>query len=211
MTPERFRRLKRALDRRQPDLTVLLDNVHKPHNLSAILRNCDAVGIFAVHAVWPSETLRPSHLTSAGAGKWVEIRTHPAVDEAVARLAGDGFRLVAVHPDDAARDYRSFDYTGPTAIELAEARVQVPMMGLGKSLNVSVAAGVVLFEAQRQRAAAGQLEHRRLDDDTYRRVLLEWAHPSIAAYCERHRIAYPHLDENGEIRDPDWRRRSVES
>ena len=203
MTPERFRRLKRALDRRQPDLTVLLDNVHKPHNLSAILRSCDAVGIFAVHAVWPSETLRPSHLTSAG----------------------DGFRLVAVHPDDAARDYRSFDYTGPTAIvlgaelegldpealELAEARVQVPMMGLGKSLNISVAAGVVLFEAQRQRAAAGQLEHRRLDDDTYRRVLLEWAHPSIAAYCERHRIAYPHLDENGEIRDPDWRRRSVES
>ena len=86
MTPQRYQKLRRVLDSRQPDLTVLLDNVHKPHNFSAILRSCDAVGIFEAHAVWQDPKLRANHLTSGGTAKWVGIRTHPDIATAVAEL-----------------------------------------------------------------------------------------------------------------------------
>ncbi|MDX1514699.1 MAG: TrmH family RNA methyltransferase, partial [Gammaproteobacteria bacterium] len=83
MTPERFQKLQRVLEQRQPDLTVLLDNVHKTHNFSAILRSCDATGVYEAHAVWPNARLRPNHMSSGGAGKWVKVRTHADLDTAV--------------------------------------------------------------------------------------------------------------------------------
>ena len=216
MTPQRHQKLRRVLDNRQPDLTVLLDNVHKPHNFSAILRSCDAVGVFEAHAVWGDPRLRPNHLTSGGTGKWVGIRTHPDIDSAVTELRAHGFQLVAAHPEGDAEDYRNIDYTRPTALmlgaelqglgkralECADARVRVPMMGMVESLNVSVAAATILFEAQRQRANAELYSASRLDRAIYDKTLFEWAHPAVARYCRRHKLPYPELDSDGEIAGP---------
>ena len=216
MTPQRQQKLRRVLDNRQPDLTVLLDNVHKPHNFSAILRSCDAVGVFEAHAVWGDPTLRVNRLTSGGSGKWVGIRTHPDIDSAVTALRTHGFQLVAAHPGKDARDYRDIDYTRPTALmlgaeleglgrralECADARVCVPMMGMVASLNVSVAAATILFEAQRQRANADLYSASRLDPAIYDKTLFEWAHPAVARYCRRHKLPYPALDDDGEIAGP---------
>jgi len=66
MTPERFRTLKAALSRRQPDLTVLADDVHKPHNIAALLRTCDAVGVFEIHAVGTDGGFRRARGISGG-------------------------------------------------------------------------------------------------------------------------------------------------
>ncbi len=216
MTPQRYQKLRRVLDSRQPDLTVLLDNVHKPHNFSAILRSCDAVGVFEAHAVWQDPKLRANHLTSGGTAKWVGIRTHPDITTAVAELREQGFQLVAAHPEGDARDYRELDYTRPTALllgaelrglgktalECADERVCVPMMGMAESLNVSVAAATILFEAQRQRANANLYAESRLDRARYEQTLFEWAHPAVARYCRRHGLAYPALDDDGEIVGP---------
>jgi tRNA (guanosine-2'-O-)-methyltransferase len=216
MTPKRFQKLRRVLDARQPDLTVLLDNVHKPHNFSAILRSCDAVGVFEAHAVWQDPTLRPNHLTSGGTGKWVGIRTHPDIGSAVTDLRERGFQLVAAHPEGDARDYRDVDYTCPTALLLgaelqglgrtalegADIRVCVPMTGMAESLNVSVAAATILFEAQRQRTDSGLYAESRLDRTVYDTTLFEWAHPAIARYCRRHALAYPDLDDDGDVVGP---------
>lgn len=216
MTPQRYQKLRRVLDARQPDLTVLLDDVHKPHNFSAILRSCDAVGVFEAHAVWSDPRLRPSRLTSGGTGKWVEIRTHADIESAIVRLRERGFQLIAAHPEDGARDYREIDYTIPTALVLgaelhglgqaarasADARVCVPMMGMVESLNVSVAAATILFEAQRQRSNANLYAESRLNKVLYEKTLFEWAHPDIAAYCRRHALAYPPLDADGDIIGP---------
>ena len=98
MNPERFRRLSLALERRQPDLTVLMERVHKSHNLSAILRNCDAVGVLEAHAVLPPEGLDIHAHTSAGTAKWVRVRRHASTEDAVHSLRDDGFRIVAAHP-----------------------------------------------------------------------------------------------------------------
>jgi len=216
MTPERFQRLRSVLDRRQPDLTVLLEDVHKPHNFSAILRTCDAVGVLAAHATTPGGRVRRHKPTSGGSGKWVGVEVHASIAEALAALRGRGLRILAAHLGAGAVDFRRQDYTLPTAILLgqekfgvsaeaaagADACIAIPMQGMVASLNVSVAAAVILFEAQRQRAAAGLYEACRIEPELYHRTLFEWAYPELAAYCREVGHPYPRLDEAGEILDP---------
>jgi len=219
MLPRRFHRLRAVLDRRQPDLTVLLDQVHKPHNLSAVLRSCDAAGVFEAHAVAPERpVVRPARAISRGTGKWVHVARHETVEAACDRLENDGFRIWAAHPGDGpdgpARDYREIDYTGPTAILLGQEKdgvsapaltrahgsVVVPMEGMVTSLNVSVAAALLLYEARRQRERAGLYDGGpRLPEAVYRQTLFEWAYPQLAALCLDRGVEYPELGEDGEL------------
>lgn len=213
MTRRRYETVCRVLERRQPDLAVLLDNVHKPHNFAAILRSCDAVGVAQAHCVWPNPGLRPSNHTSSGSAKWVQIKTHRTLRDAVHELHAADFQVCAAHVSTSARDYRSVDYTKPTAfllgaelsglsqsaVALADQHVYIQMMGMVQSLNVSVAAAILLFEAQQQRIEAGLYGERRLDDATYTRLLFEWLHPEVADYCKRSELPYPALDRQGEI------------
>ena len=76
------------------------------------------------------------------------------------------------------------------------------MQGMVESLNVSVAAATLLFEAQRQRLAAGLYDRSRMDCAARTRLLFRWAHPRIAEYCDRHRLGYPRLDDDGELAEP---------
>jgi tRNA (guanosine-2'-O-)-methyltransferase len=217
-TPRRFRRLRSVLDRRQPDLTVLLDNVHKPHNFAAVLRTCDAVGVFEAHAVTP-EGARPAlhRAVTSSAGAWLRVRAWPDLGAACDDLGGRGFQLVAAHPAPSAVDFREIDYTRPTALVLGQEKdgitaealaradrlVAVPMLGMVPSLNVSVAAAVILFEAQRQRAAAGLYEPpSRLDPAIHRATLFEWAHPVLAERCRAAGMPYPELDDQGGVAGP---------
>jgi tRNA (guanosine-2'-O-)-methyltransferase len=187
-TPERIARIREVLSRRQPDLTVLLENVHKPHNLSAILRTCDAVGVLRAHAVNPTGGVPTFNETSGGSHKWVDLEVHPDIRSAIAHLKGQGFQVLAAHLFEGAVDYREADYTRPTAVllgaekwgvseeaaALSDLHVKIPMMGMVQSLNVSVAAAVILFEAQRQRLRAGMYERPRLDPEAYQRLLEDW-------------------------------------
>jgi tRNA (guanosine-2'-O-)-methyltransferase len=204
-----------VLDLRQPDLTVLLDRVHKPHNLSAILRSCDAVGVLEAHAVPPEGGLEVPASSSAGSSKWVRVRRHPDATAAVRALRGEGFRLVAAHPTAGARDFRTADYARPTAfllgaelhglgddaLALADECVLIPMVGLVRSLNVSVASALLLFEAARQRQAAGMYARPRLDPQRYRTLLFEWAYPRLARRLADEGRPDPELAEDGSF-DP---------
>ena len=216
MTPHRLQRLREVLARRQPDLTVLMDGVHKKHNVSAVIRSCDAVGVLDAHAVWPGPRLRPHASLAGGSGRWVHVVTHADMSAALTYLHGAGLRIVAAQQGEHAQDYRALDYTQPTAFVLgaeldglgpvarahADVHALIPMQGMVGSLNVSVAAALFLFEAQRQRLAAGLYERCRLDPARYDAVLFEWAHPLVAAYCHRHCVPYPPMDEAGTIIGP---------
>jgi len=188
VTEARRRRIEEVLRRRQPDLTVLLENVHKPHNLSAILRSCDAVGVLEAHAVNPTGGVPTFNETSGGSHKWVYLRVHPDIQTAIGHLRERGFRIYATALREDALDFREVDYTQPTAIllgaekwgvsqealALSHGAIKIPMLGMVQSLNVSVAAAVILFEAQRQRLKAGLYEHPRLDPELYQRALEDW-------------------------------------
>ena len=81
-TERRQARIRSVLARRQPDLTVVLENVHDPHNVSAILRSCDGVGVLRAHAVYSIEEPPPgafARQTSASAAKWVEVEQHTSL------------------------------------------------------------------------------------------------------------------------------------
>lgn len=216
MTPERRERLDAVLARRQPDLTVFAENLHKPRNFSAMVRNCDAVGINEMHVLPGDTDLRKHWNTSQGAEKWMCIRTHENSEQAITYLKSAGFSLLAAHLGDDAVDYRQVDYTQPTALVLGtelfgvsektlasvDQQIFIPMMGVTQSLNVSVACAIVLYEAQRQRQAAGMYDERRLDDETLARQRFEWLHPVLTDYCQRHGLEYPALDESGDLAEP---------
>jgi tRNA (guanosine-2'-O-)-methyltransferase len=215
MDRRRFERMRSALERRQPDLTLLLENVHKSHNLGAVVRTCDAVGVLEVHAVWPKPQ-RLSVLATAGVRRFVGVRSHENLAAALRHLRAQRLQLVAAHPAPEAVDFRAVDYTRPTALLLGQERdgltsearaaagtiISIPMAGLGASLNVSVAAALILFEAQRQRAEAGLYNECRLEPELFARTLFEWAYPRFAALCRRRGVPYPRLSEEGEILDP---------
>lgn len=213
MTPDRFNLIQRTLNRRQPDLTVLADGIHKTHNIAAVVRSCDAVGVLNVHAVSPGGEIPRHHATNAGASRWTRLHTHASIGAAMKSLKTDGFQILAAHLSESAVDFRDVDYCRPTAIllgtelegvsqagiEHADQHIMIPMMGMVESLNVSVAAAVVLYEAQRQRESAGMYDQSRLSPETYRRILFEWSYPDIARRCREKNRAYPELAEDGQM------------
>ncbi|MDX1705406.1 tRNA (guanosine(18)-2'-O)-methyltransferase TrmH [Pseudidiomarina sp.] len=219
MSPERFARINELLDQRQPDLTLCLESVHKNHNLSALIRTADAVGIPEVHAVWYDRRERIRKGTAMGSQKWVQVHHYDNLKEAVDRLKSEGKQVVVTNLSAQAVDFRSLDYTRPTAvimgqerhgvtdeaIALADHEVVIPMVGMAESLNVSVAAAIVLYEAQRQRVEAGMYRQPRLAASERNRVLFEGGHPIFARICKRKNLAYPDLDEQGQIvADDSW-------
>ncbi len=211
VTKRRYQKISTMLARRQPDLSVLAENVHKPHNLSAILRSCDAVGVGVVHAVGPTGGVPTYNETSASAEKWVEVRVHASLEEA--RTALGEVQFLAAHFSSEASDYRDVDYTRPTCIllgnekhgvsqgaaDLADAHIIIPMLGMVQSLNVSVAAAVILFEAQRQRREAGFYDAPRLDEAERRRLAFGYLHPRQAAQLSALGQAFPALDNDGDV------------
>jgi tRNA (guanosine-2'-O-)-methyltransferase len=215
LLPRRYERLRAVLDRRMGDLTVLLEHVDKPHNLSAILRSCDAVGVLEAHAVCLKGRLPTFNSTALGSQKWVPLRQHERTVEAIESLRCRGFRVLGTHLAAQAVDYRECDFTGPTAFVLGAEKwglseaaaaaidqaIVIPMQGMVQSLNVSVAAAILLFEALRQRQAKGRVPTagEGMPPERYRNQLFEWAYPEVAAWCRREGRAYPALSSDGAI------------
>ena len=212
MTPERLAKLHRALDRRQPDLTVFLDAVNKAQNLTAIVRTADAVGIQRLHATSADDAMRLHHMIAGSAKHWVAVTLHRSARVGLTALRKDGWRIVAAH-SGATSDYRDVDYTKKVAIVVgaeaigvsdaaraaADDEISIPMHGLGTSLTVSVAVGIILAEAQRQRVAAGLYEKPRLTPEERDRVLFEWSYPEIAERCRQQSKPYPTLTADGQL------------
>ena len=216
MTPERLARIQATLNKRQPDLTVLTDEVYKPHNLAAIARTCDAVGIPQLNVVWPRDHYRLRTAASAGSGQWIETQTHPDIRSGIRHFQAKGYNVVAAHLTDEAIEYHQYDFTQPTvllmgteregvsdeAAELVDHHLIIPMQGMVESFNVSVAAAIILNEAQHQRQQAGMYDQRRMPDEWYQRLLFEWAHPTLTEMCKKYDLPYPTLREDGELADP---------
>lgn len=215
MTPERQQKLLTTLLRRQPDLTLIADRVHKPRNLAALIRNADAVGIHEIHSVNPKEGYPHYRGTTRGSDRWVKLTCHETFQKAADTVRAKGMKIYAAHLSDKAVDYREIDYTQPCAIlmgaekygvseegqELADEHIIVPMVGMVESLNVSTAAGIILVEAQHQRMKAGLYEESRLPLEERAYTLFEWSNPIIVDFCRERGLAYPEFNEMGEIID----------
>ena len=152
-------------------------------------------------------------MISGGSGRWVSVALHDDTAAAVSHLRKRGFSIVAAHPSESARDYRRLDYTRKLAVllgaelhgisdpakYLVDDFVSIPMEGMVASLNVSVAAALILYEARRQREAARMYDESRLPPEVYEKTLFEWAHPGLARRCRDRGLPYPALSDDGEL------------
>jgi tRNA (guanosine-2'-O-)-methyltransferase len=186
----RAEKLRRVLSLRQPDLTVVLENIHDPHNVSAILRSCDAVGVLRVELLYTVEKFpRVGKKSSSSASKWVDCRRHTSVAECYALLRKEGFRVYATRLGVSTTSLYELDLSLPSALvfgnehrgvsaeaaEMADGNFHIPMVGMLQSLNVSVAAAVSLYEAHRQRLSAGNYTRTALERDNLTRLYDDWS------------------------------------
>jgi len=213
MTPERFEKIQNVLKKRQPDVAVILDNIHKPHNIAAILRSCDATGIGNIHARSKSTQIGVNLKAASGSNHWVKVHVHSDLTELYHSLKKDNYKVFVANNSKKAVDFREVDYTKPTAIVLgaeldgvsdnsvhfANQEIAIPLNGMVESLNVSVANAVILFEIQRQRQEAGLYDSKRLNEMEYQSLLFEFSYPEAASVLRKKGAEYPQLDKKGQI------------
>jgi tRNA (guanosine-2'-O-)-methyltransferase len=185
----RYRRFLATLAQRQPDLTVVLENVHDPFNMSAVLRTCDAVGVGTIHLLYSKEEPPPiASRVSSSAQKWMDLQMHEELAETYAVLRQEGLRICATGIAEEAIAPHEVDWTQPSAIVLgnenrgvspqamaqADATLFIPMRGMVQSVNITVAAAMCLHEAQRQRDLAGFYDVPRTPTQVWKDQLAQW-------------------------------------
>ncbi len=188
-TAERIRKVKRLLALRQPDLRVVLEGVTIAHNASAVIRTCDAAGVLHVDIISPQpEAFVLNRAISTRAEKWVETRIHSSLSDCLLPLKEKGFKVAVTHLGKEAINYTKLDYTQPLAIvfgseaegvsqaalSLSDYVIKIPMLGMVESLNLSVSAAIILYEALKQRWERGFYEKRRLSDEEFDIYLRKW-------------------------------------
>ena len=189
MTERRRARIEQVLRHRQKDLTLVLANIHDPHNVSAIYRSCDAFGVASVHLYYTTCAFPAlSKKTSASARKWVDTVRHDDRESLFAALRARPCQVLATSCTPSARPVGDYDFTKPTAIIMGnehagvpeeliphvDGEVYIPMFGLIQSFNVSVAAALMLAEASRQRREAGMYERMSWTNEEYAERLALW-------------------------------------
>ncbi len=195
MTPERREKLLNVLSKRQPDLTVVLENVFDPHNISAVMRTCDAVG---VQEVFILNTKIPRHKkwgakSSSSAAKWLTVHQFENAEECFNLLRSRYKKILTTHLSSDAIGLHAIDMTEPIALvfgnehsgvseeirTLADGNFIIPQVGIIQSLNISVACAVTLYEAFRQKSIAGHYNRDNMDHVMKQELLKEWEIPPI--------------------------------
>jgi tRNA (guanosine-2'-O-)-methyltransferase len=190
MTPERTQRLTSVLDKRQADITVVLENVFDPHNISAVMRTADAVGLQDIYIL---NTKIPPHKkwgakSSSSAAKWLTIHQYGNAEECFSSLRKRYSTILTTHLSSDAVNLHAIDLTKSIALVfgnehsgvseeirvLADGNFIIPQVGIIQSLNISVACAVTLYEAFRQKSNAGQYDRRSLQNSRYSELLKEW-------------------------------------
>ncbi len=185
----RMEKIRQVLARRQPGLTVVMENIHDPHNVSAVFRTCDAVGVMQVELLYTKEQFpRIGKKSSSSANKWLDRRRHTSVGDCFCTLREEGFRVYATHLGPGAVSLYDLDLTQKVALvfgnehrgvseaaaAIADVNFQIPMLGMIQSLNVSVAAAVSLYEALRQRLACGAFDRSALSPEKFEALYEDW-------------------------------------
>ena len=191
MTPERKNRLEFVLNHRQPDLTVVLENVFDPHNISAVMRTCDAVGIQEIYVL---NTKIPRHKkwgarSSSSASKWLTIHQFDSLELCFRALRSKYQKIYTTHLSSDAVSLYDINFSESIALVfgnehagvseetrlLSDGNFLIPQVGMIRSLNISVACAVSLYEAYRQKEKAGHYKETRLSPNHYTDLWDQWS------------------------------------
>lgn len=191
MNAERTEKLKAVLDKRQPNLTVILENVFDPHNIAAVMRTCDAVGIQEIFIIRTKIPLRKKwgSKSSSGAIKWLTIHQFENVDECIAEVRSRYDKIYTTHLATDSVGLYGLDLTQKVALVFGnestgcssqilahtDGNFIIPQMGIIQSLNISVACAITIYEAYRQKKAAGHYDGPSLPMPQRLQLMKEWA------------------------------------
>ncbi|MCK9279054.1 MAG: RNA methyltransferase [Melioribacteraceae bacterium] len=185
----RINKIKRTISLRQGGLHVVLENIHDPHNVSAIFRSCDATGVPKISLLYTNESFpKISRTSSASAKKWVYSERFEAVESCFEDLRNQGFSVLASSLKEDSKNLYSLDLTKKVALVFgnehrgisddvekhADGLFYIPMNGMIQSLNVSVATAVTLYEALRQRTEAGMYDEPSYPPEQLESLIDEW-------------------------------------
>jgi tRNA (guanosine-2'-O-)-methyltransferase len=184
-------RLSAVLDKRQEDITIVLENVFDPHNISAVMRTCDAVG---VQEIFILNTKIPRHKkwgfkSSSSAKKWLTVHQFENAGDCFSSLRKRYSSILTTHLSTGAVGLYELDLTKSIALvfgnehngvsdeirSLADGNFVIPQVGIIQSLNISVACAVTLYEAYRQKKLAGHYDQRRMEDLKYNSLMEQWS------------------------------------
>jgi tRNA (guanosine-2'-O-)-methyltransferase len=190
MTPERYNKLTSVLNKRQGDIAIVMENVFDPHNISAVMRTCDAVGVQDIYVL---NTKIPQHRkwgakSSSSAAKWLTVHQYENAAECFSSLRKHYSKILTTHLSSDAIGLHEIDMTQPIALvfgnehsgvsdeirAMADGNFIIPQVGIIQSLNISVACAVTLYEAFRQKTNAGQYNQQSLDAVRYNELFKEW-------------------------------------
>lgn len=191
MTPQRLEKLVAVLDKRQDDITIVLENVFDPHNISAVMRTCDAIGVQEIYIL---NTKIPRHKkwgfkSSSSAQKWLTIHQFEDAEECFSSLRARYSSILATHLSADAVGLYELDLTTSIALvfgnehsgvseeirALADGNFIIPQVGIIQSLNISVACAVALYEAYRQKMLSGHYRQRKMEAGKYELLMKEWS------------------------------------
>ena len=190
LTEKRLAKIEKVIRQRQHSLRVVMENIHDPHNVSAIFRTCDAVGVPKVSLLYTIEEFpKISKVSSSSANKWIEKEKFNDTEKCFASLKEQGFKIYSTLLDENAESIYDIDFTEKVAIvmgnehrgvseqaaRLSDKTIFIPMRGMIQSLNVSVATAVILYEAQRQRMLKGMYEKSELSPEEIEKMIDEWS------------------------------------
>lgn len=192
MNPHREQKIRSVIRHSQPDLTVVLENIFDPLNISAVLRSCDAVGVREVFVLYTRKYLDKRGLilgkrTSGGTFKWIDVYLFEDLEECFKRVRERYGRILATSLGERSQTLYELDLTQPTALlfgnedegvspealALCDGNFIVPQSGFAESLNISVACALSLYEARRQRTAQGYYGEKSKFSETEQQQLFE--------------------------------------
>ncbi len=192
MTPERREKLQAVLNKRQNDITIVLENVFDPHNISAVMRTCDAVGVQELYVL---NTKIPRHKkwgakSSSSAAKWLTVYQFENAGECFSELRKKYSKILTTHLSSDALNLYEIDLTQPIALvfgnehsgvseeirSLADGNFIIPQAGIIRSLNISVACAVTLYEAYRQKTLNGHYDQAKLNEKVLKELMEKWGY-----------------------------------
>ncbi|MGQ9618849.1 MAG: TrmH family RNA methyltransferase [Candidatus Aminicenantia bacterium] len=185
-----MKRIKEILGFRQNDLRLIFENIENQHNASAMLRTCDSVGILDIDVILPeSGTFSTTPSITTGAEKWLRINFYNSTEACIGTLKSNGFKIACTYNEKNSLKPWEVNFCQKIAIifgnekegvseearSLSDFRIWIPMFGMVRSLNVSVSAGMILYEALRQRFLKGYYGSERLREDEFKELLRLWS------------------------------------
>lgn len=196
MTPERSDKFQKVLSHRQANLAIVMENVHDLHNISAVMRTCDAVGIQDIYVI---NSMIPKHIyfgpkSSSSAAKWLTVHQFTSIEECIPVLRSRYNKIYATHLSTDAVVLYDIDFTKESIAlvfgnehdgvseemrNYADGNIIIPQVGMIQSLNISVACAISIYEAYRQKKNAGHYEQPSLSEERIQEIRAVWSKPKI--------------------------------